>query len=70
MQTNIYVKCKNQNKWIFFKKKFRRLDFVMSLKQDKKTSLTHTASVVIKVTNILREDKTHHNHTVGQGNIL
>lgn len=31
---------------------------------------THTASVVIKVTNILREDKTHHNHTVGQGNIL
>lgn len=31
---------------------------------------THTASVVIKVINILREDKTHHNHTVGQGNIL
>lgn len=55
----------------FFKYNFfRRLDFVMSLKQDKKTSLQITASVVIKVTNILREDKTHHNHTVGQGNIL
>lgn len=44
-------------------KKSKQMDFLEDIP-------THTASVVIKVTNILREDKTHHNHTVGQGNIL
>lgn len=55
----------------FFKYNFFPKTWLCNVPKTRQEDIpTHTASVVIKVTNILREDKTHHNHTVGQGNIL